>query len=75
MKELNWAEYPLTITPEEMVPFDMARAEKIAERTRALFSGKTGTMIGIECAAWETTQRSPDLNLLRLPEDMVEKYR
>ena len=70
MKELNWESYPLTVSPEEMIPFDMARAERIAERTRALYSGKTKTMIAIECAAWETTQKVPDLNLLRLPEDM-----
>ena len=71
MSTVNWNDYPLTITPEEMLPFDVARAERIAERTMQLYNGGKGqTMISVHCKSWKVPQGVPPLNAMQFPQDM-----
>jgi len=71
MSTVNWNDYPLMITSEEMVPFDVSRAERIAERTMQLYNGGKGqTMISVHCQNWKIPQDVPPLNAMQFPQDM-----
>lgn len=60
---------------KEFVPYNYARAEKLAERTRAFYNGKKGKLqIQIRwVGGWKTTQSVKKPNQLILPDDM-ESY-